>query len=60
VDVTGAETLVEEQQRDGSTRFVGVDDERTAGALSEYVTEMMRDDGLSEAFAEPDTDDTAH
>lgn len=59
VDVTGTEVLVERQERDGHSRVVGVADGRPAGTLSEYVAEMARTDGLSEAFAEPDTDDTS-
>ena len=56
VNVTGTETLVEEQTQDGSaSREVGVDADGRSQTLSEYVSTMVRDDGLTEAFAEPDT-----
>ncbi|MBX0323184.1 hypothetical protein EGH21_09100 [Halomicroarcula sp. F13] len=59
VNVTGTEKLVEEQTQDASvSREIGVDGEGRSQTLSEYVSTMVRDDGLTETFAEPDTGPT--
>lgn len=59
VKVTGTEKLVEEQTQSASaSREVGADVEGRSETLSEYISTMVRDDGLTETFAEPDTGTT--
>ena len=52
VEVTGTDELVEEQERDSPTRHVEAAD---GVAVSEYVTTVAKDDGLTDTLPEPDT-----
>lgn len=51
VDVTGTEEVVAEQDDDGSTRQLTDDGSQS---VSEYVSAVTRDDGLSDSLPEPD------
>ena len=56
LDVTDTEELVDEQEPDAPTRHIDDDGE---GAVSEYVTSVARDDGLSDSLPEPEGDTQA-
>lgn len=55
VDVTGTEEVVDEQEETDSSRPVDGD----ATAVSEYVTTVLSEDGLSDTIDDPDASDGA-
>lgn len=52
-EVTGTETIIEEQESAPPSRCIT--DDPSGATISEYVGSMVRDDGLGETLAEPDT-----
>ncbi|QIO22827.1 hypothetical protein [Haloarcula sp. JP-L23] len=57
VKVTGTDELVEEQARSASvSREITFEADGRSQTLSESVSAMIRDDGLGETFADPETD----
>ncbi|MFC6976768.1 hypothetical protein ACFQL1_22035 [Halomicroarcula sp. GCM10025709] len=55
-DVTGTDRIVEKQESSGASRCVA--DDPSGATIAEYVSSMVRDDGLGETLAEPDTGST--
>jgi hypothetical protein len=53
VDVTGTDELIERRSDSGSSRRIDDGDESD---LSEYVTAVARNDGLSDAISVPDVE----
>lgn len=53
VDITGTEELVERQHRD-SPRVL--DEDGRNGSVSDYLTDIARDDGLAETRSNPEPD----
>jgi hypothetical protein len=52
-DVTGTDKIIEKQESAGASRCIT--DDPSGPTIAEYVGSMVRDDGLGETLAEPDT-----
>lgn len=55
VELTGTEEVVERQHPDSPSRLLD-DDDDASGGISDYLTDIARDDGLADTRSNPEPD----